>query len=386
MLNFIRNTYRYIIYEIMIVMMLSSFFTGCRGIKFYKIKEKNMTEYYDIEFHRGGRDARPENTLYAYQYALENGASTIECDMQLINDGELVLSHNLVLNPDITVDLDGNRIKENTYYISDMTLMDIKKFNVGNMDKSSEYYKMHGQSQVETDAFIPSLRELFQLVKDSGDENIKISIEAKTYPDPAMGVIYEKSPDKDKLLEKFISLVKEFGYEDRVILQSFDWDVLVRMKKINPLIETIALYNEQPSWGTIDATTLWLDKKEASPWLAGINIHDYDDDPVKAAHSIGIDHLSPYYEEVSDILVEEAHSYGMKVIPWTVNYVEDMKKLYDMGVDGIITDRPWVLRTFLESNGEKVRDNIKINLPYHLDPNHKNIVEEKVKNGMDSME
>lgn len=69
----------------------------------------------------------------------------------------------------------------------------------------------------------------------------------------------------------------------------------------------------------------------------------------------------------------------MKVITWTVNYEEDMKKLYDMGVDGIITDRPWVLRAFLEANRERVRDIKKLDLPYHLEPDHKSITEEKLK-------
>ncbi len=384
MLYLKRNTLRHIIYENLIVMVVLSNLIACSSVSSYNVEKGYSAKYYDIEFHRGGRDARPENTLYAYQYALENGASTIECDMQLTADGELVMSHNSALNPDITIDLDGNRIKENTYYINDMTLNDIKNVNVGNMDKSSEYYEMHGKSQVEKDATIPSLKELFQLVKDSGDEAVKISVEAKTYPDQALGVIYEKSADKDKLLERFISLVKEFGFEKRVILQSFDWDVLVRMERKEPTIETIALYSEQPSWGTPDATTLWLDKKETSPWLAGINIHDYNDNPVKATHSIGIDHISPYWEEVTVELVNEAHSYGMKVIHWTVNNATDMKKLYDMGVDGMITDRPWVLRDFLKTMGEKVRDTKKLNLPYHLEPDHNNISEEKIENGLDA--
>ena len=205
MLYLKRNTFSHMMYEVLIAAVVLFQLTAGGNGSSYNIEKGHSTKYYDIEFHRGGRDARPENTLYAYQYALENGASTIECDMQLIADGELVMSHNSVLNPDITIDFGGNRIKENTYYINDMTLNDIKNFNVGNMDKSSEYYEMHGKSQVEKDATIPSLKELFQLVKDSGDEDVKISVEAKIYPDQALGVIYEKSADKDKLLEKFIS-------------------------------------------------------------------------------------------------------------------------------------------------------------------------------------
>ena len=255
--------------------------------------------YYDMEFHRGGRDARPENTLWSYQYALENGALTIECDMQLTGDGQIVMSHNPALNPDITTDAEGRRIRSNDCYIHDMTLGEVQSFNVGRMDPFTEYYELHGRTQVQTDAFIPSLRQMFELVRDSGNEDIRMSIEAKAYAEPALGTRHEKNPDYDKLLREFLALVNEFGFRDRVILQSFDWAALVKMKEIDPEIRTIALYSEQPSWGTPDATTLWLDRDEPSPWLAGIDIHDFDGDPVRAAHSLGLDDVSPFFKEIT---------------------------------------------------------------------------------------
>lgn len=340
--------------------------------------------YYDMEFHRGGRDARPENTLYAFQYALENGATTIECDMQLTADNQLVMGHNAALNPDITTDADGKRVKADTYYVHDMTLKELQQYNVGQMDRSSEYYDMHGQSQVMADTSIPTLRDLFQLVKDSGNEYIRLSIEAKYISDPAAGILYEKNPDKDILLKEFLSLVKEFGFEDRVILQSFDWDILVKMKEMDPSIDTCALYSEEPDWGEVDATTLWIDRDEPSPWLGGIDIHDFDNDPVKAAHALGIDSVSPYIGETTQELVEEAHEFSMDVIVWTVNYEEDMEKMYEMGVDGMITDRPWALREYLESKGAKIRPVSEVDLPYHLEPEHVDVTDKKAEGGMDA--
>lgn len=196
-----------------------------------------------------------------------------------------------------------------------MLLEEVQAFNVGTMDEASEYYDLHGRTQVRADAAIPSLRQLFELVRDSKNEQIRMSIEAKYYPDPALGIFYEKNPDKDVLLREFLELVNEFGFKKRVILQSFDWSVLVRMEELDPEIETIALYSEEPSWGGADSTTLWLDRDEASPWLAGLNIHDFDGDPVKAAASLGIDDISPYYEEITEEQVAEAHALGMKVVP-----------------------------------------------------------------------
>ena len=340
--------------------------------------------YYDMEFHRGSRDARPENTLYSYQYSLEKGALTIECDMQMTADGHIVMSHNPALNPDITTDPEGRRIEDNKYYIHDMAMQEVQSFNVGDMDPSIEYYRLHGRTQVQTRAFVPALRQLFELVRDSGNPHIRMSIEAKVYPDPALGERYNKNPDYDVLLEEFLSLVNEFGFRDRVILQCFDWALLVRMKEIDPGIRTIALYSEQPSWGSPDATTLWLDRDEPSPWLGGLNIHDFDEDPVRAAHSLGIDDVSPYFKEITKELTDEAHEFGMKVVPWTVNSREDIEAVYGMGVDGIITDRPWVLREFLEERGEALPPAAEVDLPYHLEPDHITAEALKSDNGRDA--
>ena len=341
-------------------------------------------QYYDMEFHRGGRDARPENTLYSYQYAIEKGALTIECDMQLAADGVIVMSHNPALNPDLTTDGGGRRIGDGKYYIHDMTVGEIQSFNVGHMDPSSEYYELHGHTQVMADTCIPTLRQMFELVRDSGNETIRMSIEAKAYPDPALGIRYEKNPDYDKLLKEFLKLVNEFGFRDRVILQSFDWAVLVKMKALDPGIRTIALYSEQPSWGVPEGTTLWLGREEPSPWLGGADLKGFDWDPVRAAHSLGIDDVSPYFKELTKELTDEAHGFGMKVVPWTVNTKEDMAAMYEMGADGIITDRPWVLREFLEEKGEVLPPAWDADLPYHLEPDHFEAEHKLAENGRDA--
>lgn len=330
----------------------------------------NTAEIYDIQYHRGGRDARPENTLYAFQYSIENGATTIECDMQLTKDGELVMSHNPALNSDITLDSDENRISGNDYFINRMTLDEVKSYNVGRMDESTEYYHLHGLTQIQVDAQIPTLRELFELVEASGNDRIRMNIEVKSYPDPAQGILHENATDPNLMVEKFYALVKEFGYEDRVILQSFDWAALKTMKQLDPNIETCALYNETDDWAGPDAKTLWIGRSEPSPWLGGLNINDFDGNPVKAAHSFGIDSISPYYALVTEELVRDAHELGMKVIAWTVNSTQDMEKLYAMGVDGMISDKPWVLRDLIDSKGEALLPKQTVDAPYHLDQDH----------------
>lgn len=153
--------------------------------------------------------------------------------------------------------------------------------------------------------------------------------------------------------------------EDRVVLQSFDWQTLIEMKKLNPNISTSALWQEQPSWGR-DSESLRRYEKKKSSWLGGLDIKDYQGNPVKAAHAIGTDIISPYYTEISKQDVDEAHSLDMKIVPWTVNNEKDMNMLLDMGVDGIISYKPWLLKQVLEKRNIKLHTpTVNVDSPYH---------------------
>jgi glycerophosphoryl diester phosphodiesterase len=359
-------------------------YSGFNNIDISTTYAKVNYDVFDLEAHRGGRDVRPENTLYSYAYAIELGATSIECDMQLTKDGQIVMNHNPILNSDITRDENGNYIENNKYDIRLMTVDELKKFDVGVMDPNcGEYYDLHGKTQFTYDAKIPTLEELMQLIQSYGDKNIVLNIETKSYPDPASAG-YKNNADPKKFVEVFNNIVKKYDMEDRVVLQSFDWQTLIEMKKLNPNISTSALWQEQPSWGR-DSESLRRYEKKKSPWLGGLDIKDYQGNPVKAAHAIGADIISPYYTEISKQDVDEAHSLGMKVVPWTVNNEKDMNMLLDMGVDGIISDKPWLLKQVLEKRNIKLHTpTVNVDSPYHTGTDHKDTAPTKAGNGNDA--
>ena len=359
-------------------------YSGFNNIDISTTYAKVNYDVFDLEAHRGGRDVRPENTLYSYAYAIELGATSIECDMQLTKDGQIVMSHNPILNSDITRDENGNYIENNKYDIRLMTVDKLKKFDVGVMDPNcGEYYDLHGKTQFTYDAKIPTLEELMQLIQSYGDKNIVLNIETKSYPDPASAG-YKNNADPKKFVEVFNNIVKKYDMEDRVVLQSFDWQTLIEMKKLNPNIFTSALWQEQPSWGR-DSESLRRYEKKKSPWLGGLDIKDYQGNPVKAAHAIGADIISPYYTEISKQDVDEAHSLGMKVVPWTVNNEKDMNMLLDMGVDGIISDKPWLLKQVLEKRNIKLHTpTVNVDSPYHTGTDHKDTAPTEAGNGNDA--
>ena len=353
----------------------------------------DLDTYFDFEPHRGGRDARPENTLYSYAYAIEMGGTSIECDMQLTADNQIVMSHNPVLNPDITRYKGTNKyVEAGKYDLRTMTVPEIKKFDVGVMDpitNPDHYYNGHGKSQVTpASAEIPTIDELFQLIKDSGYQGL-VNIETKSYPDPEYPEGYKHTPDPKKFVRVFYDKVKQYNMQDHVVLQSFDWATLIEMKKIDPNITCSALWCEQPSWGR-DSECIRMFEPNISPWLGGLDVRKFPGSSVNAkvinaAHSFGAEVISPYYPEISTDDVDLAHSLGMKVVPWTVNSIEAMDQLYNMGVDGMISDKPWILRSYLEKKGAKLRPTKKVAVAkYHLEPNHREVDTHKMAGGTDA--
>lgn len=327
---------------------------------------KALPQEFDLEAHRGGRDARPENTLAAFAYALELGVTTLEMDMQMTKDGRIVISHNPVMNPTLAKDARGQYVAANTYDIRTMPLSQVKTFDVGTMNPAvTDYYNAHGKTQIAVPGTtMPTLEEVFELVNSYGNQSVLFNIETKSYADLTLPEA-KNNPDPEKFVKAFYTIVKKYHMEDRVMLQSFDWRTLQVMHKLDPAITLVALTCEQPSWGR-DGLYRQVGEPGPSPWMGGLDIDAYKGNYVKAAKAIGADVVSPYWEEVSQELVTEAHDLGLKIVPWTVNNPQKMRMLLDMGVDGMISDKPWLLRQVLIERGMTVpTPTVNEQSPYH---------------------
>lgn len=312
-----------------------------------------LPEGFDLQAHRGGRDARPENTLQAFAYALAIGVTTLEMDMQLTADGVMVIRH----NKDIPWYLAKNSwgrflVADEQPDIRFWTRDELAAFDLGAMspDAPYGYWEAHGKTQKQTPgARLCTLEEVFQLVRAWGNDTVFLNIETKSFPYPSNPV----NPEPAAWVRMFHELVQKYGLQDRVMLQSFDWRTLVEMKRLDPGIPTVALTANQPGWNAEgdEGDYQWPGRKEPSPWLAGLDLKAFGGDVVKAAHAIGADVLSPYHAEVSREMIAEAHGLGMRVVPYTVNRPERMRELIGLGVDGLITDRPATLRQVCKELG-----------------------------------
>jgi glycerophosphoryl diester phosphodiesterase len=141
-----------------------------------------------------------------------------------------------------------------------------------------------------------------------------------------------------------LDLLRREQFADRVMIQSFDWRTLLLVQKQAPTIPTVYLTQQRSA----DAN-IYRDKP--SPWTAGFDPQDHGGSVPRTVKAAGGAIWSPDYRDVDARSIAEAHRLGLPVVVWTVNLPRDMARLIDMGVDGIISDRPDLLRAEAANKG-----------------------------------
>lgn len=247
---------------------------------------------FDLQAHRGGAGLAPENTLPAFDNALAIGVSTLECDVHVSSDGVPVLSH------------------ERTY--------------------AGQIIPLRTAAELGP---ITTLADLVDLVAQRRADEVRLNIETKfdvLHPD-------EGAP-RERFVETVLAVLDDAGLLDRASIQSFDWAVLRLVRATEPRVGLNALTNTDK---------LEVGQPGASPWLAGLDIDDFGDSVPAAVSALGFDAISPSHTILTPAMIAEAHEAGLRVLPYTVDAVETMRHLIAVGVDGMITNRPDVLRSVL---------------------------------------
>src|SRR5512139_498146 len=124
-------------------------------------------EAFDLQGHRGARGLAPENTLPAFERALELGVTTLELDIAITRDGVLVISHDPVLNPDHTRDAAGRFLERPGPAIHALTWSELQSYDVGRLNPGTDYARQFPDQQPVDGTRIPRLADLFDLVKRS---------------------------------------------------------------------------------------------------------------------------------------------------------------------------------------------------------------------------
>ncbi len=286
----------------------------------------------DIQGHRGARGLAPENTLPAFARALSIGVTTLEMDCAVTRDGVVVVSHDPALNPDITRGPDGKWLEKTGPAIRSLAFDELARYDVGRLNPSNAYAKRWPEQTAADGARIPRLADVFALVAKSGNETVRFNIETKISP-----LAPAETTTPEDFARKLIAAIRAAKMEKRAAIQSFDWRTLAVVQKEAPEIPTVYLTSVSGFMDNIQAG-------RQSPWTAGLKVDQYSGSVPRMVKAAGGAVWSPYSGDLTPDAVKEAQSLGLKVVVWTVNDAAGMRRFIGMGVDGVISDRPDLLR------------------------------------------
>lgn len=285
---------------------------------------------FDLQGHRGARGLAPENTVPGWKKALELGVDTIECDMAITKDGVVVVHHDLWLNPDIARGPDGKWLEQRGPAIAELTYEELRQYDVGRIKPGTKYAKDFPEQQPVDGTRIPRLADLFELVSRSGNAKVGFDCETKLSP-----LDRDATRPPEPFARIVVAEIRKHGMAKRTMVQSFDWSTLQVIQKEAPEIRTMYLSSPRTLKPEADGGP--------SPWLAGFSPERHGSVP-KAVKAAGGKIWAPNQTYLTPELLAEARSLGLTVIPWTVNDPAMIRRLLDLGVDGLISDRPDLVR------------------------------------------
>ena len=282
---------------------------------------------FDLQGHRGARGLMPENTLPAFQKALDLGVDTLECDLAITRDGVVVVHHDLHLNPDTTRRPDGQWLAARGPAIAELSYAELQRYDVGRLKPGTEYAKAFPDQQAVDGTRVPRLADLFELVRKSGNTRVGFDCETKVSPLEPTATL-----PPAEFTRRVIAEIRLAGMQARTTVQSFDWRTLQQVQKEAPEIRTMYLSSPRTLARAPDGGP--------SPWLAGFDADQHGGSVPRAVKAAGGRLWAPNQTYLTPDLRNEARALGIGVIPWTVNDPAMINKLLDMQVDGLISDRP----------------------------------------------
>ena len=269
------------------------------------------TKHIEIQGHRGARGLLPENTIPAFRKAIDLGVETLELDVVISKDKQVVVSHDPFFDARISTKPNGQAVKNNNdFNLYELSYSEIRLFDVGRRGNPN-FLK-----QEKMACFKPTLAEV---VRDA-----KRYARLKKKPSPKFNIELKSlekeynlsQPGPKDFCDLVLKTVKGKIKPENLCLQSFDFNVLKYLQEV---------------------------KTSAYPFKISVLIEPEDENEiVPNLDKLGFtpDIWSPYYKTLSKDRVIELHQKGIRVIPWTVNEPKDMEKMIQIGCDGLISDYP----------------------------------------------
>lgn len=294
----------------------------------------------DLQGHRFARGLAPENTLEGMRLALSLGVTTLEIDVLASADGTLVLSHDRRLNPDLTRDSSGQFLSGLGPAVQSLSWAQLQTYDVGRLRPGSRYAAEYAEQRAHDGARIPRLADVLALARAHPGAPVRLAIELKSSPlEPAL------TPAPEVFVAQVLQLLEDHGMAGQAQILSFDWRALQAVQRLRPGTPTVYLTAQLPGLDNLQARS-----GQPSAWTAGFQHRAHGSVPRMIA-AAGGSHWSSFWRELDANQVREAHGLGLQVLAWTVNRADDMHRVLDLGVNGLVTDRPDVAMVVWRSRG-----------------------------------
>ncbi len=278
--------------------------------------------------HRGARGELPENSLAGLNHLLDIGVSAAEIDVQNSADGVMVVWHVHNLNADMVRDSTGAWVGTDAVLVVDTDFSDLRALDFGALRENSSKSAAAPEQIRLPGTKIATLDDVCQWLKPL--DGFVMNVEIKSFADRAD---WGHSPEV--LARSFVALIEKYDLTDHVIVSSFDWRVLREIKKrAEGIARGYLSYLDRPN-PPMDPNII-----DGSAWIDGLTLDDHDGSLPQDIADMGGAVWAPYYEDLTPDDLARAHELGLLVNVWTVNQADDMKRMADMGVDGVITDYP----------------------------------------------
>ncbi|WP_084654954.1 glycerophosphodiester phosphodiesterase [Nocardia altamirensis] len=300
----------------------------------------------ELQAHRGGRGLTVEESLPGFAKAIELGVSTLELDIVLTADKVPLIWHDPTVLATKCADTAPATADDPQFPYVGKLVHELNYRQIQTLDCGRTLADYPWQQGLPGNR-IATLPALFDLVKSYPGARLRYNIETKVEAEHP-----EQSATPQEFVDVILGAVTAAGETGNVDIQSFDWRSLPLVRKADPTIPLVALY---------DDTTFVAGSK----WLGPVRFEDHAGDPLTAVKALGANAVSPGYSTpygkkagepgfalVADkTYVDRAHGFGLRVIPWTVNDKATIAAQIDTGVDGVITDYPDRMREVLQEKG-----------------------------------
>jgi len=324
----------------------------------------------EVYGHRGARAFAPENSLLAYATALKIGVDWVDMDVGISQDGQVVVYHDMWLNPDFTSlngkffaasnkeflqQMGGNRQELiRSYLLKNLTFKQLQDYDIGLLNPQSSYKDYFPNQLAVKNTRIPSLQQVIDYVDRSTHKQVMYQIEIKNDATPNSYTVTAK-----EFARKVYNILQHNNLVARAEIQAFDWNVLYELQKLNKNIKTAYLIG----YDEIDATDESKFKQHGL-LSGGKLLKDYHNSLPYMVKSLGGSCYEPEDVMLTKADLDEAHRLGLKVVVWTwpehsggIFNDKLIDKLIAWGVDGIITDDPARLNAMLAARGYKTARN-----------------------------